>query len=104
MANRFHNIGQLGGFLGRLLGSLAKDVLIWLGLTSAATTIDAAIPKKMFESGTTAIITLNEEMNDIMKRVKSLEKPDLLIKDISKTFKIVAKKLKGRFLNVYQNF
>ena len=33
----------------------------------------------MLESGTTTLIISNEEMNDIMKRVKSPEESDLLI-------------------------
>ena len=64
----WHKIGQSGGFLGRLLGPLlktelplmenvlkllAKIVIIPLGLTSAASATDAAINKKMFESGFT---------------------------------------------------
>ena len=83
-----HKIGQSGGFLGRLLGPLlktglplignvlkplAKSVLIPLGLTAAASATDAGIHKKMFESGMTTLIISNEEMNDIMKIVKSLE-------------------------------
>ena len=91
-----HKIGQSGGFLGRLLGPLlktgcpliknvlkplVKSVLISLGLTAAASETDAAIYKKMFGSGTcashwrkrTALIISNEQMNDIMKIVKSLQ-------------------------------
>ena len=79
-------IGQSGGFLGRLLGALlepglplignvlkplAKSVLIPLGLTPAASETDAAVHRKMFVSGTTTLIISNEEMNDIMKIVKS---------------------------------
>ena len=37
---------QSGGFLGRLLGPLAKSVLIPLGLTAAASARDAGIHKK----------------------------------------------------------
>ena len=63
---QLHKIGQSGGSLGKLLGQLlktglllignvlkplAKSVLITLGLTAAASAIDAAIHKKMFESG-----------------------------------------------------
>ena len=47
-------------------------MLIPLGLTAAAAT-DAAIHKKMFGSGITTLIIFNEEMNDIMRMVKSLE-------------------------------
>ena len=93
-----HKIGQSGGFLGRLLGplvktglpliknilkSLAKSVLIPLGLTVAAFATDAAIHKNMFGSGTTTLIISNEEMIDIMKIVKPLEESGLLIKSVS---------------------
>ena len=72
--------------LGNVLKPLAKSVLIPLGLTAAATT-DAAIYKKMFESGTTTLIISNEEMNDIIKIVESFEESGLLIKDVSETIK-----------------
>ena len=52
---------------------LAKNVLIPLGLTSAASATHAAIYKNFFGSVTTASIISNEEMHDIMKKVKSLE-------------------------------
>ena len=39
-------------------------------------------------------------MNDIMKRVKSLEESGLLIKGVSKTIKNEAKEHKGRFLGM----
>ena len=100
LKTQMHKTGQSGGFLGRLLEPLlktgfplmknvlkplAKIVLIPLGLTAAASATDPAIHKKMFRSGTTTLIISNEEKNGIMKRVKSLEKSGLLIKDISKT-------------------
>ena len=37
---------------------------------------DAAIQKKNYELGTTSLIILNEEMEDKMKIVKSLEESD----------------------------
>ena len=104
-----HKVGQSGGFLGRLLGPLlkaglplignvlkplAKSVLILLGLTAVTLAPDAAIHKKKFGSGVITLIILNEEMNDIMKRVKSLEESELLIKSISKTIKNKAKEQK----------
>ena len=106
-------IGQSEGFLGRLLGPilktglallenalkpLAKSVLIPLGLKAAAAVKDEAIHKKMFGSCTTTLIISNEEMNDIMKIIKSLEESSLLIKCISETIKSEAKEQKGRFL------
>ena len=41
----------------------------------------------MFESTVKTLITSNEEMNDIMKIVKSLEESGLLIKGVSETIK-----------------
>ena len=101
-----HKIRQSGGFLdgllepliktglpltGNVLKSLAKSVLILLGLTAAASATDACIHKKMFGSGVITLIISNEEMNDIMKIVKSLEESGLLIKGVSQTIKNEAK-------------
>ena len=52
--------------IGNVLKPLAKSVLIQLGLTAAASAADAAIYKKMFESGFTTLIMSDEEMNDIV--------------------------------------
>ena len=108
-------IVQSGGFLGRLLGpllktglplignvlkQLAKIVLIPLGLTAAASATNAAIHKKMLESGFTCLIISNEEMEDIMKIVKSLEDSGLLIKGVSETIKNEVKEQKGVFLGM----
>ena len=103
---QFHKIGQSGGFLGRLLAPLlktglplignvlkllAKSILIPLGLTAEASATDAAINKKMLRSGNTTVIISNEEVNDIMEIVKSLEESGLLIKGVSETIKNEAK-------------
>ena len=45
----------------------------------------------MSGSGITTLIISNEETNDIMKIVNSLEESGLLIKDVSKTIKNEAK-------------
>ena len=45
----------------------------------------------------TTLIISNEEMNDIMKIIKSLEESGLLIKDVNKTIKNEAKKQKSGF-------
>ena len=47
-----------------------------------------------------ALIISNEEMNDIMKIVKSLEESGLLIKGVSQTIKNEAKEQKGGFLGM----
>ena len=48
-----------------------------------------------------ALIISNEEMNDIMKIVKSLEESGLLIKDVSKAIKNEAKNKKEDFSECY---
>ena len=68
-----------------VLKPLTKSVLIPLGLTASASATDAAINKKMIGSGITTLIILNEETNDIMKIVQSLEESGLLIKGVSET-------------------
>ena len=100
-----HKIEQSAGFLGRLLGpllktglplmknvlkSLAKSILIPLGLTEAVSATYAAIHKKTFGSGNTTLIILDKEMNG-MKIVNSLEESGLLIKGVSKAIKNKAK-------------
>ena len=69
--------------IGNVLKPLAKSILIPLGLTTAASATDAVIHKKLSGFGTTTLIISNEEMNDIMKIVKSLEEYGLLIKGVS---------------------
>ena len=54
----------------------------------------------MFRSGMTTLIISNEEINDIIKIVKSFEESDLLIKGVSKTIKNEAKEQEGAFLGM----
>ena len=92
--------GQSGRFLYRLLGPLqktgvsliknilrilAKSVLIALGLIAATSATDRTVQKKSFGPGMTTLINSNEEINDIMKIIKSLMDADLLIKSVSET-------------------
>ena len=109
---------QSGGFLGRLLGPLlktglqliknvikplAKSVLIALGLTVAASAADAGIHKKILGSGHNNNITLiisNDEINDIIKIVKSLEDFGLLLKGVTEIVQNEVKEQKGGFLSM----
>ena len=84
--------------IGHVLKPLAKSVLIPLGLTAAASATDGANHKKKFVSGFTTLIISSEQMNDIIKIVKSLEESSLLIKGVSETIKNESKKQKGGFL------
>ena len=60
----------------------------------------AVIQKKIYASGAAALITSNEEIEDIIKMVKSLDESGLLMKVISETTKNEAKEPKGRFLTM----
>ena len=61
--------------------------MIPLGLPTETWVADAAIQKIFCGSGGTALILSNEEMEDIIKIVKSLEESRSLIKWISETIK-----------------
>ena len=63
---------------------LSESILIPLGFTAASSSRSAAIQKKIHDSGPT-LITSNEEMEDIMKIVKSLKVSVLLIKSVGET-------------------
>ena len=54
--------------------------------------------RKFFGSGMTKLIISNEELDDIIKIIKSLEESGLLIKGASKTIKNEAKEKKMDFL------
>ena len=93
---------QSGIFLGRFLGPLLKtglpliknvikllikSFLIPLGLTAAASAADAGIHKKILGSGnnnnTTTLIISNNEIEDIIKMVKSLKDSGLFLKGVT---------------------
>ena len=94
---------QSGGFLGRLLGpllkaglpfiknvikTLAKSVLIPLGLTATASVAATGIHKKILGSG------------KIIKIVKYLEDSGLLLKVVTETVRNEVKEQKGGFLSM----
>ena len=54
----------------------------------------------MFESGMTTVTISNEEMNDIMRIVQSLEESGLLIKGVSEAIENETKEQKGGFLSM----
>ena len=120
------NMVQSGGFLGKLLGPLLrtglplmksvikpldKSVLIPLGLTAAASVADAGIHKKILGSGkrplglalphnNTTLIISNDEMDDILKIVKSLDDSGVLLKGASEAIQNEAKEQTGGFLSM----
>ena len=78
---------------------LAKYLLAPLGLTAAMSAIDGSIQKKIHGSGVKLIIE-QEDMNDIMKIIKALEKSGILLKGVSKTIKNETKEQRGGFLSM----
>ena len=58
--------------------------------------------KKISGSGNTTLIISNEEMNDIMKIIKSLGESGLLIKRVSETIKNEGKE--SNYRNVIRHF
>ena len=109
---------QSGGFLSRLLGPLlrtgsplmksvikplAKSVLVPLGLTAAASAADAGIHKKILGSGhnnNATLIISNNETDDTLKIVKSLEDSGVLLKGVSERIQNEAKEQRGGFLSM----
>ena len=114
---------QSGGFLSRLLGpllktglpliknvikTLVKSVLIPLGLTAAASAADAGIHRKIIGPGNhhsssaskTTIIISNNEIEDMIKIVKSLEDSGLLLNGVTETVQNEVKEQKREFLSI----
>ena len=87
-----------------MIKSLAESVLIPLGLAAAASAADAGIHKKILGSGHhpsfTTLILSNNEMEDIIKIVKSLEDSGLLLKGVTETVQNEVKEQKGGFLSM----
>ena len=106
---------QSGGFFSGLLGPLlktgwpfiknvieplAKIVLIPLGLTAAASAAVAVMHKKILGSGHTTLIISNNEIEDMIKIIKSLEDSGLLLKGVTETVQNQIKEQKSWFLSM----
>ena len=98
---------QKGGFL-RFLTPLLKSglpllkcVIKPLGLTAAASATDAAINRKILGSvNHTTLIISTDHMQDLLKRLKSLEDSGLLLDTITETVKNEVQEQKGGFLSM----
>ena len=102
---------QSGGFLGNLLSKLAgplmevamplaKNVLGPLESSAAMSAIDRSIKEKMLGSRATTLIISNDEMDDILKIVKSLKNSGVLLKGVSETIQHEAKEQRRGFLSM----
>ena len=97
---------QSGGFLANLLKfaiPLAKNVLLPLGLTAAASATDAGIQKSILGRGIDKNITLvitNNDANKILELVKHLEDSDCLTKGSTSMIQNEIKEQSGGFLPI----
>ena len=101
---------QKDGFL-RFLAPLLKSGLPllkfvikplgMLGLTAAASATDTAINKRILRSGNhTTLIICNDDMQDLLKIVKSLEDSGIVLDGITETVKNEVKEQKVGFLSM----
>ena len=75
---------KLAGWLMKVAIPLAKNIWALLGITAAASAIDAGIQKKIHGSGTTTLIISNKKVNDIIKIVQGLEDSNIFLKGVLK--------------------
>ena len=92
-----------------IIKPLAKSTLIPLGITAAASAAEAGIHKKFLGSGhrrsdstlhNATLIISNDEMEDIIKIVKSLENSGLLLNGVTEINQNEAEEQKGGFLGM----
>ena len=80
---------------------LAKNVLMPLGVTAAASAMDAGIQKKIRGFGNSVTLVMsNQELNDILQVIKGLEHQRMLVKGLSEAVEDEAKEQKGGFLSM----
>ena len=84
-----------------VLTPLPTNVLLPIELSAGMSAADAAIQKKVYGSEITTLIISNEEMEDIMKIIKSLEESLLLVKGICETIKNKTKEKKQDLFQCY---
>ena len=77
-------LSKLAGLLMKEAVPLAKKKLVPLGITAAASAIDAGIQNKVHGSETTNLMISNEQMNDILKIVQALKDFNILLEGITK--------------------
>ena len=83
-----------------VINPLAKNVLIPLGLTAAASAADAGLHKRILGSGNATLVISNKDTEDLIKIVKSLEDSGLLLKGVTELVQNEVKEQKGGFLSM----
>ena len=92
-------LSKLAGPLMKVAVPLAKNILAPLGITAAASAIDARIQIKNTRFWDNNFNNFKRR-NDIMKIVQALEDSNILLKRVTKTIKNETKEQKGRFLSM----
>ena len=71
-----------------------------LGITADGSATDAATHKKVLGTGNhTTLIISNDDLNDLLKVIKSLENSGILLDGITETVKNEVREQKGGFLS-----
>ena len=100
-------MSKLAGPLMKVAVPLVKNILAPLGITAAASAIDAGIQKEIHGSGcpsSTKLMISNRKMNDIMKIVQALQDANILLKRVNKTIKMKQKKKKRILKHIFGYF
>ena len=92
-------LSKLAGPLMKVAVPLAKNILAPLGITAAASAIDARIQIKNTRFWDNNFNNFKRR-NDIMKIVQALEDSNILLKRVTKTIKNEIKEQKGGFLSM----
>ena len=82
---------------------LAINILAPVGITAAASAIDAGIQKKIHASGTTSLTNSNIKMNGIMKSFKFLNILIFCYKESLKQLKMKQKNEKEDFIRYFRS-
>ena len=107
ISNKIQYEGCLGSSLSKIAGPLmevavpiAKTILAPLGITAAASLVDAGIQTKTHGSGITILIILNEEINETFKTLQDFKDSNTLLKGITKMIENETREQKGGILGM----
>ena len=100
-------MSKLAGPLMKVAVPFVKNILAPLGITAAASVIDAGIQKEIHGSGcpsSAKLMISNRKMNDIMKIVQALQDANILLKRVNKTIKMKQKKKRRILKHIFGYF
>ena len=94
------SLSKLAGSLMKIANPLSKHVLAPLGITAAASAIDAGTYKKITKTIYGSVNTTLIIPNEIIKIIQALENSNIVIKGVTKTIKMETKEQKGGSLSM----